>query len=382
MLYDEFYKEGKSILDYWIEYGFKKNEPLFWIFTDKDNTPTYEKGAAFLISARALWAFSEGYIVYGDKKYLDAASRAYEGYKYFFDEKNGGYFKTIDCEHMVSKKIYDHAFGIYGLVNYYKITKNEAVLKDAFYLFDLIEKIAYDREDDGYFDTYFSDWEFKQNPKHPKGSVKDMNPMLHIHEAYTALYEVSKNESVYSALLKLTRLFLDKIYNKETKHLNMFFDKKMRPTTDRTTCGHDIETSWLMWETAEILSVEALSKEIKNFCIELCESAIKDGTDNVYGGFCDYLKKGEKNKKVWWEQAEAVIGAYNCYQLTGDEKFKDYAIFYWENIKKYFIAENGEWYQAIIDDTLDIKGCHKISPTKCPYHNFRMCSEMMKRLKS
>ncbi len=379
----EFEQEGRNILDFWIEKGFQKNSQLMHFFLDGDNKPKGPGGTgAFLITARSLWAFSAGYEVYGDKKYLDAADRCFEAYSVFYDREKPGYLRHLhfsDAKFNPGKKIYDQAFGIYGLSKYYSVTRNEKALEAAFELFDIIEKRAYDEEFGGYYDSFDINWEYTPNKRHPDGTVKNMNCMLHVLEAYTLFYDVSKDERVLSALKKLTRVTLDKIFNKKTGHLDMYFDRELNSLSDEITCAHDMETSWLLWETAIAVGDEALKKEIKDVCIKLAKAAIKDGYNAEFGEMTDGCAQ---QTLWWWEQAEAVVGFYNLYQLTEDEKYIGCSEKVWEHIKKHFIAENGEWYTAMKKGSALVSNKDKIAPFKCPYHNFRMCSEMMRRITS
>ncbi len=379
---EEFEKEGRNILDFWIEKGFQKNSPLFHFFLDGENNPKAPEGTgAFLITSRALWAFSAGYEIYGDEKYLHAAKRCFEGYPLFFDGKKPGYLRYLKVSNEMfesGKKIYDHAFGVYGLAKYYQVTKDEKALKMAHELFDIIEERSYDEAFGGYYDSFDENWEYVPNNRHPDGAVKNMNCMLHVLEAYTLLYVVSKNERVLEAIKKLTRLTLDKIFNKEKDHLNMFFDRELNSLSDEITCGHDVETSWLLWQTAEALGMDTLKEEIKDVCIRLVKASVKDGYNEEMGEMTDGW---ERPTLWWWEQAEAVVGFYNMYQLTNDKKYISYSEKVWEHIKKYFIAPNGEWYTALKKGTGQVTSKEKISPFRCPYHNFRMCYEMMRRIK-
>ena len=389
---NEFEQEGRNILDFWIKYAFQKEKPLFYFIIDEDNKPGCEmyktkanpEGAALLISARCLWAFSKGYEIFGDEKYLKAADRAFEGYPLFRDSINGGFHTFIfPDEKFDRKKIYDHAFAIYGLSQYYFVSKKKEALDLAFEIFDFIEEVACDKELGGYYNHFSVDWKPTEQPRrYPENTVKDMNCMLHLLEAYTLFYDVTKDEKVLDALKKLTRITLDKIVNKETGHLNMYFDRKLNVLSDEITCGHDIETSWLLWETALVLDDEELKKEIKEATLLLANAGLRDGFFEEHGGIFNKTKKGLHTN--WWEQAEAVVGTYNVYSLTGEEKYLSYSEKIWEFIKRVFIYENGEWRDSLFipfeSGEYIFPNPVKVTPWKCPYHNFRMCAEMMRRI--
>jgi len=91
----------------------------------------------------------------------------------------------------------------------------------------------------------------------------------------------------------------------------------------------------------------------------------------------DGLTVGEA---VWWVQAETVVGFLNIYQHFHDEEALQKALRCWQFIKDYLIdRENGEWYWSRLADgslnTVD----DKAGFWKCPYHNTRMCLEVMER---
>ena len=87
--------------------------------------------------------------------------------------------------------------------------------------------------------------------------------------------------------------------------------------------------------------------------------------------------------RVWWVQAEAVVGFLNAWQKKPEEtKYLDAAKDIWGYIKEYVIdkREGSEWFWCVNADGSPI---HKpiVEPWKCPYHNGRMCMEVIGRLK-
>ena len=91
-------------------------------------------------------------------------------------------------------------------------------------------------------------------------------------------------------------------------------------------------------------------------------------------------------KKHWWAQAEAVVGFYNAYQLSGQEHFLDQSYRLWEYIETHVVDRvHGEWHAKLSPagvpylEKEDSDAC-LAGPWKCPYHNSRVCYEMMERL--
>ena len=64
------------------------------------------------------------------------------------------------------------------------------------------------------------------------------------------------------------------------------------------------------------------------------------------------------------------------------DEFLNASIATWEFIKKSMIdkREGSEWFWEVNPDGTPIAGRPIVEPWKCPYHNGRMCIEVIKRL--
>jgi len=77
-----------------------------------------------------------------------------------------------------------------------------------------------------------------------------------------------------------------------------------------------------------------------------------------------------------------VVGFFNAWQLSGDEKYLEVSKASWEFIQKYIIdTENSEWFWGVSTDLKPLPN-DKVNGWKAPYHNGRMCMEMMRRIDS
>jgi mannobiose 2-epimerase len=82
----------------------------------------------------------------------------------------------------------------------------------------------------------------------------------------------------------------------------------------------------------------------------------------------------------WWEQSETVVGYLNAFELTGEEKYLKTAINSWNYIDKYFVdRKNGSWFTSVTPEGTG-RG-EKVGNWLCPYHNSRMCLEIIERVK-
>jgi len=79
-------------------------------------------------------------------------------------------------------------------------------------------------------------------------------------------------------------------------------------------------------------------------------------------------------------QAEAMVGFFNAWQLSGNPAYRDDVLRIWEFIK-HRIRDNihGEWYWGIAPDGTVFER-EKGGLWKTPYHNSRSCMELIQRL--
>ncbi len=196
-----------------------------WLDFDLNLNKKAEKGC--ILNSRITWFFSRAYLLLGDKKLLDEAKHGYEFLRdKCIDREYGGVFWSLNYDGTLkdtTKHTYNQAFSIYALSTYYDASKDEEALKTAMELFELIEKKCMDNV--GYLEAFTREFVLEENDKLSENGViadKTMNTLLHVLEAYTELYRVSKNQRVKNRLLWITDVFGNKIYNPVLKRQEVF----------------------------------------------------------------------------------------------------------------------------------------------------------------
>ncbi len=343
----------------------------------------YEKGC--ILNSRILWFFSNAYMTLKDKTLLSEADHAYKFMRDCCEDKEfGGVFWSVSYDGKpldTTKHIYNQAFAIYALSSYYAASNDGGALEFAMALFEKIETIGTDSY--GYLESFNKKWELEDNDKLSENGLladKTMNTLLHVLEAYTELYRVNKDEKVKAALVKILDAFRNQVYNEKTNRLEVFFDEKMNTISDLYSYGHDIEASWLLDRACTVLSDEKITAETHEYTNALVAEVYKEALDN--GAMNNECFKGVVDTtRVWWVQAEAMVGFYNCYEKTKEEKYKDITEQLWEYIKKYIIDKRAgsEWFWDLDKDGNPVSKKPIVEPWKCPYHNGRMCMEIIRR---
>lgn len=353
----------------------------------------YEKGC--ILNSRILWFFSNAYLTLGEKRLLENAKHAYEFLrKYCWDTKYGGVFWSVTFDGKIAddtKHTYNQAFAVYALSSYYEASKDREAQELALRLFHRMEGICIDEY--GYLEAFTRDWRPEDNEKLSENGLladKTMNTLLHVLEAYTELFQVSKDASVRDAVYRSLRIFREKVYRGDTQQLEVFFDKEMRTISDLYSYGHDIEASWLLDRAVQVLldnkqehqnqqEAELLAETLKyttQIAERIAERALCEGAMNneCFHGVAD-------TTRVWWVQAEAMVGFYNCYQKTGNSDFLKITEELWDYIKQHLIdrREGAEWYWDLNQSGKPVSQKPIVEPWKCPYHNGRMCMEIIRR---
>ena len=398
----------QNILPYWDKYSKDEKNTGFFGKIDNDNVQDAECQRSIVMTSRFLWTYSAVARFTKDSKYLEMADFAYKVIieKYFDKENDGVYWSIMpDGTPKVDKKqIYGEAFCCYGLSEYaaavQELKKDEELaataMNKALDIYNLLENHALDKENGGYIEACAKDWsqtnDMILSPK-DMNCPKSMNTNLHVMEAYTNLYRTlpvvfadskSIQAEVGQSLANLITVTQEKIVQKNA-HLGMFFDMDWNLLADEISYGHDIEASWLLWEAACELKDEELKEQIRADVIKMAEVALDEGFDKENGCLENFLLHSTTNPKrdrtrVWWNQAEAMNGFYNAWQMTGETKYQEACIKQWNWIQNHQVDKtNGEWWSALDQNGTPILAEDKGGNWKTSYHNGRTCLELLRR---
>ncbi|OWR30683.1 N-acyl-D-glucosamine 2-epimerase [Saccharibacillus sp. O23] len=392
-----------NILRFWIERVPSETDDGFVGEIGADLSVHADADRSLVLNARILWTFSAAYRRYAEAAYLETADRAYRYLKkHFRDNEHGGYYWMVDADGTPSetkKQVYGQSFVIYALSEYalalnVRANSGEAsaggslrgeLAEEAQELFRLIERHSRDAVHGGYIEAHARDWSDTDDLSlsgKDLNEKKSMNTHLHVLEGYTNLYRIWPSDELGLRLGELIDVTLDRIVDAESGHFLLFFDDEWNVKSDHVSYGHDIEGSWLLVEAAEVLGDEERAKRVRQTALHMAEAVLKRGVD-ADGGIWNEASGGAlvDDAKDWWPQAEAMVGFYNAYEMTGDEAYEEAAYRSWAFIRDYLVDQaNGEWYWSVSNDRVPNVEEPKVSAWKCPYHNSRACLEMLTRI--
>ena len=377
-----------NILSFWLDRMVDRERGGFYGRIDGHGNVDADAEKGAILNARILWAFAAAYRVLGDKQYLEAALRA-KTYilDHFVDKEYGGVYWSLNADGTpldTKKQTYAIGFTIYGMSELARATGDREALDCALSLYRGIEEHAFDAVNNGYIEALTREWQpiadMRLSDKDENGS-RTMNTHLHVIEPYTNLYRVAPSPELKERLVNLLHIFTDRLLNTATGHLDLFFGDTWQGRRDIQSYGHDIEASWLLHETALVLGdkdvLAWMEPYVKQIAVAADEGLLADGS-MIY----EHWDEDDRTDRSlqWWVQCENIIGHINLYQHFGDSEALDIANRCWQYVKDHLIdRENGEWYWSInADGTINLDD-DKAGFWKCPYHNSRMCLELMER---
>lgn len=337
-----------------------------------------------VMHARILWTFSAAYRILDNPGHLDVATHA-KRYLIdrFYDREHGGVYWSLTPEGQpldTKKQFYALGFAIYGLSEYARATGDQEALDYAVRLFHDIEAHSFDPVGGGYIEAAARDWseiaDLRLSEK-DANERKTMNTHLHILEPYTNLLRVWPDDRLKERLRGLITIFTTRIMQ-PSGHLGLFFDDDWNLKSPDVSYGHDIEASWLLLEAAMEIGDERLAAEVKEHSLRIAAASMEGMNPD---GSMSYELRGDgtrDDERHWWVQAEAVVGQFYLWKFHGVESALDGACRTWTYISDKLVDPfGGEWWWSILGDGTVNRTEDKAGFWKCPYHNGRMCLELL-----
>lgn len=385
----EMEQELENILSYWMKHTIDEKNGGFAGKIDHYENVYEDAPKGSVLNSRILWTFSAACNLTQNKKYLPVAERAFQYLtEKFIDKEYGGVYWTVDYNGNpleTKKQIYALSFAVYGLSEFYKATKNETAKHFAISLYNDIIQYSYDKKNGGYIEAFSRQWKemsVLQLSAKDANERKSMNTHLHVLEGFANLYTIWPHQILKQQLAELVNIFDEHIISTKTGHLLLFFDDEWNGKSQMISYGHDIEASWLIQEATYLLKNDLLLLKMKNKSVALANAA-SEGLDEDGGLWYEYDNAKQKliKEKHWWVQAEAMVGFFNAWQITNDEKYLNQSLQSWQFVKKYMLdTASGEWYWGVDENYLSMKNEDKVGIWKCPYHNSRACMEIIRRI--
>lgn len=397
----------ETLIPFWTQRIVDPKHGGFQTNYDRDGRRTEVAAKTLLCQARSLFALSHaircGFDWPGSSEMLDQGIHFL--LKHFQDGEHGGYYWVCEEDGRVRddrKIVYGHSFLIYALAEHALLTGSASSRQEAVNLFQLLHGKAADVENGGFFEHF--DRQYNRVPVRSDGQYhKSFDVHMHLMEAFTTLYQLTREPCHRDALEQMMGLIVNRILDCETgvgiavftpdwrpipnQQLTALwgsdrFDEKGKPP-EVTSYGHNIEFAWLYLHALDTLGKprqDGLDRVMPIF-----EHTWEKGVDWENGGlYVEGYRTGDVTEpnKEFWQQAEALVGFLDAYRLTADDKYLDA----FRNIHDFVFGKMINWNQGEWFPLLDRKGNvlwdYMGHNWKICYHTIRAMCEIVKRLRS
>jgi mannobiose 2-epimerase len=377
-----------NILPFSMNHVVDRERGGFYGYVANDNSVRSDAPKGLVQHTRMLWTFARARRVLGDSAYSAVADHARQALAgWFEDGRHGGYFWMVDAQGQplqTDKLTYGQAFAIYALAEDYLSSGKAESLDRAIALYHLLQAHCQDAEQGGYFEGCRREWTPAPDLRVDTTDlpvVKSMNVHLHMMEAYSTLLRAWEDPGLRASLRGLVQIMLARVHNREVHHLALWFDRDWHSLSNRISYGHDIEASWLLLEAAERVGDRGLRAWARASALGMAYATLGHGLSADGGLFSEGDPSGVTDRtRVWWPQAEAIIGFLSAYQLNRDPRFLGAALATWRFIQKHIIDhDHGDWLWGL-DEAGNPLDREKAGPWKAAYHSGRACMEIMRRI--
>lgn len=396
-----------GIIPYWLNNSVDREFGGYLTCFDEEGKPDSDTNKYIVTQTRMIWGFSAYYREYPER--MDLRRAAEQGVEFliknFWDSGYGGWFWKVSREGKVldaGKVVYGQSFAIYALSEFTLATGNYIGLEYAGKTFDLLQKYCADTYRGGYYENLEHDWTVSE-PGFAGGDRKSLDIHMHLMEAFTALFELSKKEIHKRRLKEIIKLIIDKMIDKNTGCGLNQFDLNFNPIpainirrtwnaertageimdapADTTSYGHNVELAWLLNRAWEVLNDNAF--EEPGIVKKLVDHCLEYGFDHSLGGvYRDGPHTGEPyvRDKEWWQNCEVLVGFLDAFEKFNKTEYFDAFYKTWSFDRQYMINfKVGEWRQLLTKDGAVINGSIG-NPWKGIYHTGRAMLECKQRL--
>ena len=138
---------------------------------------------------------------------------------------------------------------------------------------------------------------------------------------------------------------------------------------------NDIEASWLLWDAAQTLGKPQVQERLQPLCLKIADATLREAVDPD-GAVLNERRNSDGHldtDRIWWVQAEAILGFLNAWQMSGSPLYREAAERCWQYTHTHLRDTLvGEWYWRVGRQGEHFPEEDKAGFWKCPYHNGRM----------
>lgn len=379
----------------------------FTTYFDRNGNPTGQTDKTIIQQTRSIFMLSHALRNgYGGERARALLEPGLDWFLHTFrDTEHDGWLWIVEktgTPVSTDKIVYGQSFVIYAMSECALATGSACAREAAEHTFDLLQKYAADTAFGGYREMFLRDWSPRPSGAYG-GDRKSFDVHMHLMEAYTTLYELTRSEIHKRKLREVidvlwTRMMhaptstgiaqfaldftpLPAIMFKTVWGSDRDYEGSPRPL-DNTSYGHNIEFLWLFLHALDVLG--DVPTPWKERLSALAAHTVRYGVDKEYGGlFVEGPHDGLARdvQKEFWQQAETLVGLLDAYLLFEDpvyaEAFRTVFDFVWNRVINHKV---GEWF-ALLDRNGKVLWDYLGHAWKNNYHTTRSMVQTLRRLR-
>jgi mannobiose 2-epimerase len=362
------------VLPFWARHSVDHDHGGFITHLGRDGTITDPSHKFLIMQARMIYSFITGAALGGPPEWRSIAQQGVDFFlRHFRDIQYDGWFWSVTRQGRPGesgKRMYGHAFVIYALSEFARITGDSNALAAANHTWSLVGEYLWDREFSGVVEACNRAWT-------PTDRRHTMGTHLHTLEGLLALNDAMGGNQYWSHVRRIADLVVTRMVATGTRCALEFFHPHWAPDAERrhglVDYGHNLEAAWLLLRVHRLEEIPAYRHVAKGFL----DYVLEFGLDTVHGGVFSHGPVGHPatvKEKIWWVQCEALPALLLGYLVFGDERYFDA----FRNVADFCLAhlcdpEYGEWYHSTEEDGTP-RDTTKGSAWKAAYHVTQACA--------
>lgn len=365
----------EGILPVWLS----REDPAggHWISIDAEGRIDRTAPRRLIFAARLAWTFTTAARRLAHPRLEAAADHAHAFLERFRDTAVGGFHTALDASGAPldrSRRVYGQAFALFALSAHALAHPGADATAAALAQFDLLVSRARDPDTGLYVETLSPDWIPQRD------GTRTSNTHLHLIEALVELHTATRLPRVATALRDLIATFARYFVDPDGRAGRAEVDSAGHPLPGLIWPGHDIEVSHLLSRAADLLDGGDGEPDLRRLAHDLACGATAAGM-RPDGGWSLNGGDGEgASRRVWWVQAEALLGLLDDGLRSGSAATIAHAGATWDFIERHQRDRTfGDWHMHVDVGHRGRPDCPRVTEWKEPYHQFRACLEVFDR---
>lgn len=374
----------QKVLPYWFKTA-QDNAHGGYILADSLSGPGHATEKQLVTQSRMIWGFAHAFLHGFRSPDRDDLAAARQGYRFlidhFLDREHGGFYWKTDLHGRVisdRKVLYGESFVIYALVELHRATRDPEPLERAVDLYRTLQEHAHDDARGGWIEHFQADWTPILSPQSGAEveipGYKSANAHLHLMEALTELYDVSRDPAVKESLLEALRINTTFFYPPDPAqsafHQTLDWQRVTAPSSSGLSYGHNVEFAWLMIRAQRVLGQEPDWRHFYRYL----NHALRYGYDHQPGGL--YSRGADDQPatdtaKIWWVEAEMMAILTDALQHRPNAGYRTALLDLIDFLRRHQIQpKDGIWLDTVTADGTP-KSPGKAHNWKANYHDVR-----------